>query len=379
MTAEIHKSFGAVISRLARHHHLDRQEAAQAFTTVLRDATTPMQQGAFLAALATKGETAAEIAGAWDAIYNMDTVKIDLGSDRLLVENSGTGMDAFKTFNISTAAAVVAAAGGVTMARHGARSITSACGTVDMAEALGVDVECPAEIVAESIRTTGIGLFNGMSPTVHPRALARILPQIHFGSILNTAASLANPVRPTVGLRGVYSREVMLPVLQVMTAIGYKKAIVLHGTVNGALPERAGMDEASVCGPTYCARLGDSGEVETFVIHPEAYGLGSGSPGQLAPGGDIAAEAGRFVDLIRNRENSIRKEAVLLNAALVFYAAETVSSIAEGLHAAAGIIESGRAFETLCAWVAAQNRYPDKGLLKLEQCAAYSASGRGRP
>lgn len=374
MTAEIHKSFGAVISRLARHYPLERHEAAEAFTTVLSDATTPMQQGAFLAALATKGETEAEIAGAWDAIYHLDTVKIDLCPGIRLVENSGTGMDNFKTFNISTAAAIVAAAGGVTMARHGARSITSACGTVDMAEALGVDVECPAEIVAESIKTTGIGLFNGMSPTVHPRALARILPQIHFGSILNTAASLANPVRPTVGLRGVYSRSVMLPVLRVMKAIGYEKAIVLHGTVRGMDPAQGGMDEASVCGPTYCARLCDAGQIETFLIHPEDYGLGAGTSRQLAPEKDIAVEARRFVGLMRNRENSIRKEAVLLNAALVFYAAEAVTSIQDGLETAAGILESGRAFETLCAWVGAQNRNPEQGLRRLEQCTAYMGS-----
>jgi anthranilate phosphoribosyltransferase len=367
MTAEIHKSFGAVISRLARHHHLGRLEAAQAFTTVLSDATTPMQQGAFLGALATKGETVAEIAGAWDAIYNLDTVKIDLGSIHPLVENSGTGMDTFKTFNISTAAAIIAAAGGVTMARHGARSITSTCGTVDMAEALGVDVECPPEVVTESIQNVGIGLFNGMSPTVHPRALVRILPQIHFGSILNTAASLANPVRPTIGLRGVYSKEMILPVLRVMKAIGYQKAIVLHGTVSGLAPEKAGMDEASVCGPTYCARLCESGEIETFVIHPEDYGLGAGFSGQLAPAGGIHAEAKRFVDLIGNREGGIRKEAVLLNAALVFYAADAVTSIQSGLGEAAGVLESGRAFDALSAWVAAQNRNPREGLQRLEQ------------
>ena len=370
MAAETHKSFGAVISRLARHHHLDREEAAQAFATVLNDDTTPMQQGAFLAALATKGETEAEIAGAWDAIYNLDTVKIDLGSDSPLVENSGTGMDAFKTFNISTAAAIIAAAGGVKMARHGARSITSTCGTVDMAEALGVDVECPAEIVAKSIKTAGIGLFNGMSPTVHPRALARILPQIHFGSILNTAASLANPVRPVIGLRGVYSRDMILPVLRVMKSIGYKKAVVVHGTVSGVAEAYAGLDEASPCGPTYCARLCGADEIETFVVRPEDYGLGGGSPGQLAPGGNIAAEALRFVGLLQNRESGVRKEAVLLNAALVFYAAETVTTIDDGIKTAAALLESGRAFDALVNWVVAQNRNPEKGLQKLEGLAA---------
>lgn len=377
MAAETHREFGAVISRLARRENLARDEAARAFTTVLSDATTPMQQGAFLAALATKGETEAEIAGAWDAIYHLDTIKINRYPDRPLVENSGTGMDSFKTFNISTAAAVIAAAGGVPMARHGARSITSTCGAVDIAEALGVDVECPAEMVAGSIETAGIGLFNGMSPTIHPRALSRILSQIHFGSILNIAASLANPAMPDIGLRGVCSETMILPVARVMKAIGYRKAIVLHGTITGISGDRAGMDEASVCGPTHCARLSDSGEIKTFTLYPDDYGLGGGDPRQLAPAGDIETEARRFVALIRNRENSIRKEAVLLNAALVLYAAETVSSIEQGLETAAGVLESGAAFSTLTAWVAAQNRDPEKGLRKLAQWAAPDASGKG--
>jgi anthranilate phosphoribosyltransferase len=377
MKAEIDREFGALISRLTARQNLTREEAAQAFTTVLNDATTPMQQGAFLAALAVKGETEEEIAGAWQAIYNLDTVKIDSPLARPLAENSGTGMDSFKTFNISTAAAIVAAAGGVPMARHGARSITSACGTVDIAEALGVDVECPPDIVVRSIETAGIGLFNAMSPAIHPRALTRILSQINFGSILNIAASLANPARPAIGLRGVYSGTMVAPALRVMKSIGYQKAIVLHGTVDGVNPDRSGMDEASVCGLTYCARLLESGEIETFIIRPEEHGLGGGAPENLAPAGDIATESRRFVALLSNRENSLRKEAVLLNAALVFYAAGAVSDIDHGLETAAGILESGRAFKTLTAWVAAQNRDPGKGLRKLAQWVDQGASGKG--
>lgn len=366
MTAEIHQQFGALISRVTRRQSLAREEAEQAFATVLNDSTTQMQQGAFLAALTTKGETEAEIAGAWDAIYNLDTIKTNLSPGLLPVENSGTGMDSFKTFNISTAAAVTAAARGVCMARHGARSITSSCGTVDMAEALGVDVECPAEMVAGSIETAGIGLFNGMSRTVHPGALGRILSRIHFGSTLNIAASLANPVLPAVGLRGVYAREMILPVIRVMKAIGYRKAIVVHGKVKGAAHERAGMDEASVNGPTYCARLFESGETETFTLFPQAYGLGKGDPSELSPSGSMDTEARRFVRLMRNKENSIRKEAVMLNAALIFYAADRVSGIDQGLKIAADALESGDAFSTLRAWVAAQNRDPGKGLRMLE-------------
>ncbi len=367
MPADNDRQIGATITRLTRRQDLSRDEAVRAFTTILNDDTTPMQQGAFLAALATKGETEAEIAGAWDAIYQLDTVKPGFIPGRPLVENSGTGMDTFKTFNISTAAAVVAAAGGVPMARHGARSITSSCGAVDMAEALGVDVECPVEMVMASVKTAGIGLFNGMSPTVHPRALGRILSQIHFGSTLNIAASLANPVLPAIGLRGVYSREMIMPVIRVMRAIGYEQAIVLHGLVDEGGDTGAGMDEASICGPTHCARLDESGRIETFVIHPEDYGLGGYNPGELAPADDLSSEARRFVRLLAARDRSAGRDAIVLNAALIFYAARTVSTITEGVAAAAGILESGRAIETLTAWVSAQNRDPARGARQLQE------------
>ncbi|MDY6824997.1 MAG: anthranilate phosphoribosyltransferase [Thermodesulfobacteriota bacterium] len=368
----IHRRFGDTISRLIRRENLTRSEAEQAFTLVLNDGTTPVQQGAFLAALAAKGETADEIAGAWEAIYYQDTVHVPLDPSLPVVENSGTGMDTFKTFNISTAAAIVAASRGIPMARHGARAITSACGTVDMAERLGVDVACPPDRVAASIATAGIGLFNGMSPTVHPGALGRILSRIHFGSTLNIAASLANPALPKIGLRGVYSKEMVMPVIRVMKAIGYQKAIVLHGAVHHAhnQPDHdpaLSMDEASVCGPTVCARLTDDGSIERFTLRPEAYGLGSGNPSALCPAADMATETRRFVDLISGRDSGLRKEAVLLNAALIFYVAETVPDIDTGLETAARALESGDALNTLSAWVTAQNNDPEKGQKTLEQ------------
>lgn len=251
-TMSANKEFGALITRLIQKENLTRQEARQAFTTVLNNETSQMQQGAFLAALTAKGETAMEVAGSWEAIYDLDTTKVSMGPDLALVENSGTGMDTFKTYNISTAASIIAAAGNIPMARHGARAITSLCGTVDMAEALGVDVECRADLVAKSIETSGIGQFNGMSPHIHPNALGRILSQIFFGSTLNIAASLANPALPAIGVRGVYSKGMILPVANVMREIGYKSAIVLHGCVDDS---PLGMDEASICGITHCARV----------------------------------------------------------------------------------------------------------------------------
>jgi len=229
MNSEKIRNFGWDIQRLLNGSDLTRERAYEMFREVLLNEQPDLQQGAFLAALMAKGETPQEIAGAWTAIDELDTIHTRAKFEKPIVENSGTGMDQLKTFNVSTAAAIVASANGVTVAKHGARAITSMWGTVDILESVGVDVECDVATVEKSIQKAGIGLFNGMSPLVHPRALARILSQIRFGSTLNIAASLANPCRPSYGVRGVYSEKLVPIVKEVMKEIGYERAMVVHG------------------------------------------------------------------------------------------------------------------------------------------------------
>ncbi len=362
MSQAVNQEFGNVITQLIQKQNLTRSQAKNAFIRVLNNEVTDMQQGAFLAALTAKGETREEVAGSWEAIFDLDTTKISLPSWIQAVENSGTGMDTFKTFNISTAASIIAAAAGIPMARHGARAITSVCGTVDMAEALGVDVECSAELVAKSIEKAGLGLFNGMSPNIHPMALGRILSQINFGSTLNIAASLANPAMPTIGVRGVYDKNMILPVANVMQEIGYKSAIVLHGCIHNS---EKGMDEASVCGLTHCAQITSDGEIQEFDIDPEKLGLAAKSPEELSPENQIIDESRRFAALLCNKENSARKDAALLNAGLILLAADKTDTLEDGIQQAATLLETGAAFNTLENWVKAQNTSPEKGLRTL--------------
>ncbi len=367
MLTRMDREFGTVIARLIEGVDLTRREAREAFHRVLGDQVTQMQQGAFLAALTAKGETEEEVAGGWEAIFDLDTEKVEVDGTVPLVENSGTGMDTFKTFNISTAASVLAAAGGVRMARHGARAITSVCGTVDMAEALGVDVECDAALVADSIRTSGIGLFNGMSPRIHPLALGRILSNICFGSTLNIAASLANPALPKYAVRGVYSKKMILPVARVMKAIGYRRALVVHGGIQGS---DRGMDEASVCGTTWCAELWEDGRIETFSFGPSDVGLCAHPPDALSPAPDLDLEARRFVSLLGGRTDGARAEAVALNAGLIDYVAGTAGNIRDGVFRASERLFEGSARRTLEGWVASQNRSPEKGLERLRRLSA---------
>lgn len=357
------KIFGSKIAELISGKNLSREEAKEMFRQVLLNEQPDLQQGAFLAALTAKGETAEEIAGAWETIYELDTVKVSPAVPGPLVENCGTGMDLLKTFNISTAAAIIAAAGGVYMAKHGAKALTSTCGAVDILEALGVDVECDIEIVKSSIERAGIGIFNGMSPKVHPQALFRILSQIRFGTTLNIAGSLANPALPHYGVRGVYSRDLVEPVARVMREIGYTKAMVVHG-LNG---DGLGMDEVSSLGETIIAELSESGEITTYTISPEEIGIQRASKHAVSPSRDRKEEALAFLRILTGRDQGPKNDITCLNAAPVFYLTGQAKDLREGLIQAKEIIESGHAIIKLREWVTAQNSDPQSGLGKLER------------
>lgn len=354
------RELGEIITRLIDNQELSQDEAYNAFSMVLKNEVSDMQQGAFLASLTSKGPSAAEVAGGWRAVYELDTNKVDLNGLEL-VDNCGTGMDSFKTFNISTAASLVAASGGVKVARHGARAISSSCGTVDMAESLGVDMECPVSFVAKSIEQVGIGLFNGMSPHVHPMALGRILSQIHFGSPLNVVASLAHPALPKIAVRGVYSPSLLQPVAEVMKEIGYTDALVVYGAIDGS---SQGMDEASVCGDSAVAHLLD-GEIDTYTFSPKDVGLQMHDAGALAADPDRETATGKMYQLLTGKGDKARLDAVILNSALIFYARKTVTSISEGVEKAKDILLSGGGLSTLRRWVEVQNSDPEGGLQKL--------------
>lgn len=361
MDMDKNQKFGQYIGKLIRRENLSEASSYDAFSLLLANEVTEMQQGAFLAALTAKGETAQEVAGGWKAVYELDTEKVGFG-DLTVVDNCGTGMDTFKTFNISTAASLVAAAGGVKVARHGARAITSSCGTVDMAELLGVDVECGVALVKKSVVEAGIGLFNGMSPQVHPMALGRILSQICFGSPLNIAASLAHPALPRVAVRGVYSPALLQPVAEVMQAIGYSDALVIYGAIKGS---EKGMDEASVCGETLGVQL-KNGVIEPLSFMPEDVGVGLYSADRLSSEDNREMAAKNMYELLGGRGDDAKNDAVILNSGLIFYIQKTVPTIKDGVAKARELLMSGKAFNTLEKWVSIQNRDAVAGIAKLE-------------
>ena len=345
------KSFGEGIDRLISRQDLSRAECHAMFRQVLTDTQPDLHQGAFLAALTAKGPTPPEIAGAWQAIVELDTATVEVSQDGPLVDNCGTGMDSLKTFNVSSAAAVVAAAGGVRMARHGARGLTSACGTVDLLEAVGIAVDCDVASVARSIETCGIGLFNGMSPRVHPRALFRILSQIRFGSILNIAASLASPCRPSHAVRGVYAADLLTPVSRVMREIGYRRAMVVHGF---DAERRRGMDELSTIGETVVHEFHPDGREDTYSLAPEDVGIRRAGFADIASTGDVRREAVRFLKVVAGTADRASIDIVCLNAGAILYVAGRAATIAAGIEQSRELLDTGRALSKLCAWREAQ-------------------------
>jgi anthranilate phosphoribosyltransferase len=350
-------AFGADIQRLIEGKDLTRERTFELFREVLLGEQPDLQQGALLAALVAKGETPDEIAGAWQAIVEFDTVPAALasvasaGAAGPLVENSGTGMDTLKTFNVSSAAAIIAAAKGARLARHGARALTSRCGAVDILEAVGVDVDCESATVEHSIDVAGIGIFNGMSPAVHPGGLGRILSQIRFGSTLNIAASLANPMRPTHAVRGVYAGRMLGPVGDVMMEIGYEHALVVHGYDDR---RDAGMDEFSVLGASVVSELRADGRRDSYTVEPEDFGLRRAARCEIAPLGDLRSEAVRFIQVVGGRGHEACVDAACLNAAAVLYVAGRATDLGDGLAQAREAVAGGAALAKLEEWVAAQ-------------------------
>ncbi len=367
MDTERIAKFGLKIQRLIDRKDLSCDESYAMFKEILLNQQPDLQQGAFLAALVEKGETPEEIAGAWRAIYEIDTVKIKPDIKEPVVENCGTGMDQMKTFNISTAAAIVAAANGIYMAKHGARAITSRCGAVDIMEALGVDVECDVEIVKKSIENAGIGIFNGMSSKVHPQALGRILSQIRFGTTLNIAGSLANPCLPEYAVRGVYKKDMVSTAAEVMKEIGYKKAIVVHGLNED---KTRGIDEVSSFGETIIAELKENGEISNYTIMPEDVGIKRARYTDILFAESMDEEILSFLKVLTGKDRGPKHDIICLNTAPILYMMNKVADFEEGVKRSKETIESGQAIEKLRQWVREQNSNHERGLSKLDNLLA---------
>ena len=296
----------------------------------------PIAVSAFLVALRTKGETVEEIAVAAKVLRKfVKPVKTD---EKTVLDTCGTGGDRSGTFNISTLSALAAAGAGAVVAKHGNRCVSSRCGSADLLEKLGVDVEQVSLRAEEALKNCGIAFL--FAPSFHPamRHVAPIRRALGVRTIFNILGPLTNPACAKHQLLGVFSPALTRPMAEVLKALGSRHVLVVHG--------KDGLDEVTTTTETVVTEL-KQGRLKNFRIHPKRFGIKTASPSRLK-GGDIDTNV-KIAEGVLCKEKGPRRDIVILNAACALYAADRAGSIGEGLDQARESLDSGKALEKLKA------------------------------
>ncbi len=322
------------IAGIVRGEDLRETEMMSVMKEIMEGEATPAQIAAFMTALRIKGETVDEVTGA-ARIMRQKATRIDARSS-VVVDTCGTGGDGRSTFNISTTAAFVVAAAGLTVAKHGNRAVSSGCGSADVLEALGVKIDAAPEIVEECLQQIGIGFL--FAPRLHGAMKYAISPRREIGirTIFNMLGPLTNPAGATAQLIGVYDPKLTEMFAGVLKNLGTKRAFIVHGA--------NGLDEATVTGPTRVAELKE-GLITTYDINPVEL-FGGISDSTDLRGGDAEANA-RITTAILSGEPGACRGIVVLNAALAIVAGGKSGTIKEGIAVAEGCIDSGAALKKL--------------------------------
>ena len=317
---------------------LSEEEMASLIGVIVSGKATDAQIGAVIAALATKGETFSELAGAARAMRRK-AARVQTGAD-VVVDTCGTGGDAANTFNISTTAAFVVAGCGATVAKHGNRSVSSKCGSADLLEMLGVNLEVGPEVVEEALRQIGIGFL--FAPLFHGamRHAAKARKELGVRSIFNMLGPLTNPAGANCQLIGVYAPELTELFAQALHRLGARRAFVVHG--------HEGLDEISVCAPTRVSELKD-GLIRTYDLSPERLLGRTADPMEIA--GGTPAENAQITRKILAGENGPRRDVVVVNAGAALIVAGVANDFDEGIRMAQASIDEGRARQKLEALV----------------------------
>lgn len=322
---------GKAIQQLIDGRDLGRDEMHEAFGHLMDGRTTDVQKSAFLVALRMKGETSEEITGAAMAMRERVT-PLDVDREGL-VDTCGTGGDGRGTFNISTLAALVAAASGATVAKHGNRAVSSSCGSADLLSELGVHIDLDAARMADVLRRAGISFL--FAPKLHPAmsAVAGVRRELGVRTIFNILGPLTNPAFARRQVLGVYSERLVPVVAEVLAALGAQHALVVHS--------RDGLDEISVSAATHVCEVRE-GRVQRYEVTPEELGVGRHDLEALA-GGDIRRNGEIARDILEGRGRAAQKDVVAVNAGAALYVGGLASSIREGTAVALAAIDDGRA------------------------------------
>jgi anthranilate phosphoribosyltransferase len=331
-------SFTANLNQIIQGRDLSQDQAADMISDIFSGTVTSAQTGAFMAALATKKETFEELAGAARAMRRK-AVRIQAVSKKV-IDTCGTGGDATGSFNISTTAAFVVAGAGVTVAKHGNRSISSQCGSADVLEALGVNLDIDPEIVEEAVNGIGIGFM--FAPAFHGamKYAAQARKECGIRTIFNMLGPLTNPAAASCQILGVYAPALTEMFAKALHLLGVEKAFVVHG--------HDGMDEITTTDLTRVSEL-SFGQIKSYDLDPLTYFDDYADPEDLK-GGDAQTNA-QIITTILSGEKSPRRDIVLINAGAGLVAADKAPDLHQGIQAAADAIDSGRAMEKLTALV----------------------------
>jgi anthranilate phosphoribosyltransferase len=335
--------FPALIEKLRRQEDLTTEEAAGAMATIMRGEAAPAQIGGLLVGLAMKGERPTELVGfAQTMRANALTITPAPGP---LFDTCGTGGDRSGTFNISTVAAIVLAACGLRIAKHGNRSASSQCGSADVLEALGVNIQATPAVVEQCLGETGVAFL--FAPTFHPamKHVGQARRDLGVRTAFNLLGPLTNPARPARQIVGVPKPELTELLARTLSLLGSERAWVVHGA--------DGLDELSTTGYTKVSECRGSA-VQTFYVHPADFGLPKASPESLK-GGDAAKNADIAKSVLKGDAGPAR-DVVLLNAGAALFVAGRADTVRDGIAAAAAAIDSGAAAKVLAALIEVSNR-----------------------
>lgn len=332
------------IIKIVNKEDLSFDEAYTVMNEIMNGETTPTQNAAFLAALSTKSakaETTGEIAGCAKAMREHAT-PVDTDFD--LFEIVGTGGDNAGSFNISTTSAIVAAAGGMKVSKHGNRAASSKCGTADCLEALGVNIDEDPDKCRKLLEKVGICFFFAQKYHNSMKYVGAIRKELGFRTVFNILGPLTNPAHPKRQLLGVYDEYLIEPLAKVLMELGVKRGMVVYGTDK--------LDEISLSAPTKVCEIKD-GSLHTYEIKPEDFGLSRCKKEDLS-GGDPKENAAITLSIL-NGEKGAKRDAVLLNAGAALYIGEKAKSMQEGINLAARLIDSKKALKVLEDFIKVSN------------------------
>ena len=333
------------IAALVDGRDLSEEQARAVMTAIMEEQVTPAQFGALVTALRLKGETIDEIAG-FAGVMRDKAVPVRADGIGMVVDTCGTGGDGRGTFNVSTAAAIVTAAVGPAVAKHGNRAASSHCGSADVLDALGVAINLGPDAVTACLERAGIAFM--LAPLYHPATKFAVGPRREIGirTVFNILGPLTNPARVKAQVMGVPDARLVGMVARVLQRLGSRHVFVVHA--------EDGTDEISISGPTYVAEL-HQGEVREYSVTPEELGV-ERAPLEEVKGGDAATNAAIITALLQGDGPRAARDIVALNAGAALVAAEVASDLPAGVAMARDTIDKGLAWRKLEQWRAISNR-----------------------